>query len=102
VRGTGSVNVRNGRVDLIAQKVEAEDLDELRAWADRYLEVIRKGVVAVISGENFVIKASKDAGVDVKEFAPLFGRGGGGPQLVQGKLTVPADEAFNKLEQALK
>jgi subtilisin family serine protease len=102
VRGGRGVTVRNGRVDLITEKVEAKDLDELRAYADRYMEMIHKGVVAVTSGDNFVIKASKDAGVDVKDFTSLFGRGGGGPQLVQGKLTVPADEAFNKLEQALK
>jgi alanyl-tRNA synthetase len=102
VRGSRGVTVRNGRVDLITEKVEAGDLDQLRAYADRYLELIHRGVVAVTSGDNFVIKASKDAGVDVKEFTSLFGRGGGGPQLVQGKLTVPADEAFNKLEQALK
>ena len=102
VRGRPGITIRNGRVDLVTEKVEAKDLDELRAYADRYMELIHKGVVAVTSGDNFVIKASKDAGVDVEQFASLFGRGGGGSQLVQGKLTVPADEAFNQLEQALK
>jgi hypothetical protein len=31
----------------------------------------------------------------------LFGTGGGRPQLVSGKLTVPAAEAFKRLDEEL-
>ena len=40
--------------------------------------------------------------IDATRLKELFGRGGGRPNLVSGKLTVPADEAFKRLEEALK
>jgi hypothetical protein len=39
---------------------------------------------------------------DATRLKELFGKGGGRPQLVSGKLTVPPDEAFKRLEEALE
>jgi hypothetical protein len=52
----------------------------------------------------FVIKVSKDlvSQYDANTFKSLFGTGGGRPQLVSGKLTVPADEAFKRLDEVLR
>ena len=49
----------------------------------------------------YVIKVSRDLQLNANDFKSFFGAGGGRPEFVQGKLTVPPDEAFNKLEQAL-
>jgi hypothetical protein len=51
----------------------------------------------------FVIKVSKDltAEYDANRLKALFGTGGGPAHLVRGKLTVPAAEAFSRLEDAL-
>jgi alanyl-tRNA synthetase len=89
---------------LVTAQVEASDMDDLRAYADRFLETrSAPGVVAVTSGNMWVLKASKSLGLDLRQFKDFFGTGGGNrPDLVQGRLTVPAEEAFNKLRQALK
>jgi alanyl-tRNA synthetase len=103
--GAGSgATVKHGRVDYVTQTVDASNLDELKAYADRYLEIVKSGIVTVVGGGMFVIKVSNDlaAQYDANSLKPLFGTGGGRPQLVSGKLTVPADEAFKRLEEALR
>jgi len=87
----------------VAQSVEASNIDELKAYADRYLERVKSGVVTLVAGDKFVIKVSNDlvSQFDATRLKDLFGTGGGRPQLVSGKLTVPAQEAFRRLEEAL-
>jgi len=106
VRGSnGGPRRRPARVPLIAQEVPAAGQDDLRGYADRYLEVLGgSGVVAVANGSNFVIKVSRDlAGLHpATGLVPLLGRGGGKPELAQGRLTKPAPQAFNELEATLK
>ncbi len=95
--------IKHGRVPYVTESVEASTLDELVAYADRYLEVVKSGVVTVVAGDMFVIKVSKDltAEYDANRLKALFGTGGGPAHLVRGKLTVPAAEAFSRLEAAL-
>src|SRR5213078_4402899 len=90
-------------VDYVAQSVEATNIDELKAYADRYLERVKSGVVTLIAGDKFVIKVSNDlvTQIDATRLKDFFGTGGGRPQLVSGKLTVPAEEAFQRLAEAL-
>ena len=106
VRGSnGGPRRRQARVPLIAQEVPAAGQDDLRGYADRYLEVLGgSGVVAVANSSNFVIKVSRDlAGRHpATGLVPLLGRGGGKPELAQGRLTKPAVQAFNELEATLK
>ena len=101
---SADATVRHGRVDYVTQTVDATNLDELKAYADRYLEIVKSGIVTVVGGGMFVIKVSNDlaAKYDANTLKSLFGTGGGRPQLVSGKLTVPADEAFQRLAEALK
>jgi len=101
--GDGFV-VKHGRVDYVAQSVEASNIDELKAYADRYLERVKSGVVTLVAGDKFVIKVSNDlvSQFDATRLKDLFGTGGGRPQLVSGKLTVPAQEAFQRLDEALR
>ncbi len=103
VGGTDGFAVKHGRVDYVAQTVDASSDDELKAYADRYLERVKSGVVTLVAGDKFVIKVSSDLvpQFDATRLKELFGRGGGRPQLVSGKLTVPADEAFKRLDEAL-
>jgi alanyl-tRNA synthetase len=103
VKGGDGVVVKTGRVPFVTASVEASTLDELAAYADRYLEVVKSGVVTVVAGDMFVIKVSKDltAEYDANRLKALFGTGGGPAHLVRGKLTVPAAEAFSRLEDAL-
>jgi alanyl-tRNA synthetase len=103
--GTGAgATVKHGRVDYVTQSVDASNLDELKAYADRYLEIVKSGIVTVVGGGMFVIKVSPDlvSQYDANTLKSLFGTGGGRPQLVSGKLTVPPDEAFKRLEEALR
>src|ERR1700674_2632211 len=95
--------IKHGRVPFVTESVEAATLDELAAYADRYLEVVKSGVVTVVAGDMFVIKVSKDltSEYDANRLKALFGTGGGPAHLVRGKLTVPAAEAFSRLEDAL-
>jgi len=101
--GAGAI-VKHGRVDYVTQTVDATNLDELKAYADRYLEIVKSGIVTVVGGGMFVIKVSNDlvSQYDANTLKSLFGTGGGRPQLVSGKLTVSADEAFKRLEEALQ
>jgi alanyl-tRNA synthetase len=101
--GGDGLAVKHGRVDYVAATVDASTIDELKAYADRYLDMVKSGVVTLIAGDKFVIKVSNDlvSQYDATRLKALFGTGGGRPQLVSGKLTVPADEAFQRLEQEL-
>jgi alanyl-tRNA synthetase len=101
--GTGAA-IKHGRVSYVTETVDASNLDELKAYADRYLEVVKSGIVTVVGGGMFVIKVSNDLAsqYDATSLKSLFGTGGGRPQLVSGKLTVPAEEAFRRLEEALR
>jgi len=96
--------VKHGRVDYVSETVDASNVDELKSYADRYLEKMKSGIVTVTAGDKFVIKVSKDlAGqYDANRLKELFGKGGGQAHLVTGTLTVPADEAFQRLADALK
>ena len=106
VRGSnGGPQRREARVPLIAQEVPAGDQNDLRSYADRYLEALGgSGVVAVANNSNFVIKVSRDlAGQHpANELAAMLGQGGGKAELAQGRLTKPAVQAFNQLEASLK
>jgi alanyl-tRNA synthetase len=104
IGGTDGFAVKHGRVDYVAETVEASSMEELRAYADRYLERVKSGVVTLVAGDKFVIKVSNDLvpQYDATRLKEFFGTGGGRPQLVSGKLTVPANEAFKRLDEALK
>src|SRR6266550_743929 len=104
VGGTDGFAVKHGRVDYVAETVDASSVEELRAYADRYLERVKSGVVTLVAGDKFVIKVSNDLvpQFDATRLKDFFGTGGGRPQLVTGKLTVPPDEAFQRLAEALK
>ena len=106
VRGAnGGPQRRDARVPLIAQEVPAGSQDDLRGYADRYLEALGgSGVVAVANDANFVIKVSRDLAAEhpATGLVPLLGRGGGKAELAQGRLTKPAAEAFNELEASLR
>jgi alanyl-tRNA synthetase len=93
---------RKARVPLTTASVEAETLDDLRAFADRLLEKQGgKGVVAVTSADSYVVKSGA-AEVDAKLIRDAFGPGGGPPHLTQGRLARNAEEAFDALEKGLQ
>ncbi|HKC19729.1 MAG TPA: DHHA1 domain-containing protein, partial [Candidatus Dormibacteraeota bacterium] len=101
--GRDGVEVKHGKIDYVAETVEASNVEELKSYADRYLEKVRSGIVTVVAKDKFVIKVSKDltSQYDANRLKEFFGKGGGPAHLVTGTLTVPADEAFKRLEQAL-
>jgi alanyl-tRNA synthetase len=103
VGGGDGFAVKHGQVDYVTETVDASSIEELKAYADRYLELVKSGVVTLVAGDKFVIKVSNDLvpKYDATRLKAFFGTGGGRPQLVSGKLTVPADEAFKRLEQEL-
>ncbi len=103
VGGKDGVAVKHGKVDYVTETVDASNVDELKSYADRYLERVKSGVVTLVAGDKFVIKVSNDLipQYDATRLKELFGTGGGRPQLVSGKLTVPVDEAFKRLDEAL-
>ena len=102
--GGDGMSVKHGKVDYVAETVEASNVDELKSYADRYLEKVKSGIVTVTAGDKFVIKVSKDltSQYDANRLKELFGKGGGPAHLVTGTLTVPAGEAFRRLEDVLK
>jgi alanyl-tRNA synthetase len=102
-RAGGTGVVKRGKVAYVTETVDASNLDELKAYADRYLELVKSGIVTVVGGGMFVIKVSNDLvpQYDANTLKSLFGTGGGRPQLASGKLTVAPDEAFKRLEEAL-
>ena len=103
VGGGDGLEVKHGRVPFVTKTVDATNLDELKAYADRYLEVMKSGIVTVVARDMFVIKVSSDltSQYDANRLKAYFGTGGGRPQLVSGKLTVAPEEAFKQLEEAL-
>ncbi|HYM65713.1 MAG TPA: alanine--tRNA ligase-related protein, partial [Patescibacteria group bacterium] len=103
VGGATELAVKHARVPFVTETVPASTQEELVAYADRYLEALRSGVVTVVARDMFVIKVSKDLTpeYDANRLKAHFGNGGGSPHLVRGKLTVPAAEAFRRLEEAL-
>ena len=102
--GRDGIEVKHGRIDYVAETVDASGIDELKSYADRYLEKVKSGIVTVVAKDKFVIKVSKDltSQYDANRLKELFGKGGGPAHLVTGTLTVPADEAFRRLADALK
>jgi alanyl-tRNA synthetase len=102
--GGDGMTVKHGQVDYVTESVDASSVDELKSYADRYLEKVKSGIVTVVAGDKFVIKVSKDltSHYDANRLKTLFGKGGGPAHLVSGTLTVPAGEAFKRLEEELK
>ena len=102
--GTAGAAVQHGKVDFVIQTVDASNLDELAAYADRYLELVKSGIVTVVAGDKFVIKVSTDltSRYDANRLKKLLGTGGGQAHLVRGKLSVPVSEAFKRLEEELR
>ena len=102
---SGAVQRRPARVPLVLEQVAADGMDDLRGYADRYLEALGgSGVVVVTNGDSFVVKVSRDLSVPhpANDLARLLGRGGGKEVLAQGRLTRPASEAFHEVEAALQ
>jgi alanyl-tRNA synthetase len=101
--GGDGVEVKQGKVPFVTETVKASSPAELAAYADRYLDLVKSGVVTVVAGDMFVIKVSKDltSEYDAARLAGLVGTGGGQKHLARGKLNGTADEAFKRLEQEL-
>jgi alanyl-tRNA synthetase len=98
---------RQTGVPLVLEQVPADSMNDLRGWADRYLEKMGgHGVVGVANDANFVIKVSRDLADrhPANELASHLGKGGGRAQLAQGSLdrSRPLDAAFEDLEAALR
>ena len=106
VKGSNGLHVKHGRVDYVTETVDASNLDELAGYADRYLELMKSGIVTVVAGDKFVIKVSKDLAPEFNatQLGKLIGTGGGPPHLARGKLGdgLTAQEAFERLENELK
>ena len=107
VRGSnGGPRRRPASVPLILEQVSAAGHEDLRGYADRYLEALGgSGVVVVADESNFVVKVSRDLAQahPAPSLASLLGRGGGNrPELAQGRLTKPAADAFNEVEASLQ
>ena len=102
--GDGGVEVKQGKVPFVTETVKASSPDELAAYADRYLDLVKSGVVTVVAGDMFVIKVSKDltGDYDATRLAGLVGKGGGQKHLARGKLNGSPEEAFKRLEEALR
>jgi len=104
VSGGDGVQVKQGKVPFVTETVKASSPTELAAYADRYLDLVKSGVVTVVAGDMFVIKVSKDltSEYDAARLASLLGTGGGQKHLARGKLNGSASEAFQRLEEALR
>jgi alanyl-tRNA synthetase len=101
----GGPRRRQASVPLILEQVPASGPDDLRGWADRYLEALGgSGVVAVANDSNFVVKVSRDLSEKhpASGLAQLLGRGGGRAELAQGRLTKSAADAFHEVETSLQ
>jgi len=103
VKGGDGVQVKQGKVPFVIETVNASNPQELAAYADRYLDLVKSGVVTVVAGDMFVIKVSKDltSEYDAARLAGLLGTGGGQKHLARGKLNGPAGEALERLEHEL-
>ena len=104
VKGADGMQVKQGKVPFVMETVMASSPEELAAYADRYLDLVKSGVVTVVAGDMFVIKVSKDltSEYDAARLAGLLGTGGGQKHLARGKLNGPAIDAFKRLEDALR
>ena len=104
VRGGDGVEVKQGKVPFVTETVDASSPQELAAYADRYLDLVKSGVVTVVAGDMFVIKVSKDltSEYDAARLASLVGTGGGQKHLARGKLNGTPGDAFKRLEEALR
>jgi alanyl-tRNA synthetase len=104
VKGGDGMHVKQGKVPFVTETVNASSPTELAAYADRYMDVVKSGVVTVVAGDMFVIKVSKDltSEYDAARLAGLLGTGGGQKHLARGKLNGPATEAFKRLGEALQ
>jgi alanyl-tRNA synthetase len=104
VKGGDGLAVKTGKVPFVIETVDASNQEELAAYADRYLDLVKTGVVTVVAGDQFVIKVSKDLTpeYDAARLAALLGKGGGRPQLARGTLKGNAEEALKRLEDALR
>jgi alanyl-tRNA synthetase len=102
-QGADGVQVKQGKVPFVIETVNASSPEELAAYADRYLELVKSGVVTVVAGDMFVIKVSRDltSEYDAARLASLLGTGGGQKHLARGKLKGTPSEAFQRLEQEL-
>jgi alanyl-tRNA synthetase len=103
VKGGDGLAVKTGKVRFVIETVDASNQEELAAYADRYLDLVKTGVVTVVAGDQFVIKVSKDLTpeYDAARLAALLGKGGGRPQLARGTLKGNAEEALKRLAEAL-
>jgi alanyl-tRNA synthetase len=103
VKGGNGLAIKSGKVPFVTETVDASSPDELAAYADRYLEMVKSGVVTVVAGNQFVIKVSKDLTpeYDAARLASVLGKGGGRPHLARGTLNGTAAEAFKRLEEVL-
>jgi alanyl-tRNA synthetase len=104
VKGADGLQVKQGKVPFVTETVSASSPTELAAYADRYMDLVKSGVVTVVAGDMFVIKVSKDltSEYDAARLAGLLGTGGGQKHLARGKLNGSASEAFKRLEEALR
>ena len=104
VKGADGMQVKQGKVPFVIETVKASSPSELAAYADRYMDVVKSGVVTVVAADMFVIKVSKDltSEYDAARLAGLLGTGGGQKHLARGKLNGSATEAFKRLEEALR
>jgi alanyl-tRNA synthetase len=104
VKGADGMQVKQGKVPFVTETVNASSPAELAAYADRYMDLVKSGVVTVVAGDMFVIKVSKDltSEYDAARLAGLLGTGGGQKHLARGKLNGPATDAFKRLEDALR
>jgi alanyl-tRNA synthetase len=104
VKDGDGLAVKTGKVPFVIEIVDASNPEELAAYADRYLDLVKTGVVTVVAGNQFVIKVSKDLTpeYDAARLAALLGKGGGRPQLARGTLQGTTEEAFKRLEEALR
>jgi alanyl-tRNA synthetase len=104
VKGGDGVEVKQGKVPFVTETVKASSPEELAAYADRYLDLVKSGVVTVVAGDMFVIKVSKDltSEYDATRLAGLLGKGGGQKHLARGKLSGAPEEAFKRLAEALR
>ena len=104
IKGGDGVEVKQGKVPFVTETVKASSPEELAAYADRYLDLVKSGVVTVVAGDMFVIKVSKDltSEYDATRLAGLLGKGGGQKHLARGKLSGAPEEAFKRLAEALR
>ncbi len=103
-------------VDIIAQSIDNQGMDDLRKIGDLLKEKIASGLIVLASKNdnkvNFIAMATKDvlvkgvhSGNLVKEAAKVTGGGGGGrPDMAQagGKNPDKIEEALNRVRQVLK